>query len=46
MTLTRTAQHGMVFAAGSVAWCGALPEPGQMNDVGRITLNLLRRFQS
>jgi N,N-dimethylformamidase len=46
MTLTRTAQHGMVFAAGSVAWCGALPEPGQMNDVGAITLNLLRRFQS
>jgi N,N-dimethylformamidase len=45
MVLTES-QHGggMVFAASSVAWCGALPQTGTMNAVGRITLNLLRRF--
>jgi len=46
MTLTRRSNGGMAFAAGSVAWCGALPVGSKMNDVGRITLNLLRRFRS
>jgi N,N-dimethylformamidase len=46
MVLTRQPEGGMVFAAGSVSWCGALPEPGAMNAVGQITLNLLRRFAS
>jgi N,N-dimethylformamidase len=46
MTLTQKPGGGLVFAASSVAWCGALPEPDTMNPVGRITLNLLRRFLS
>jgi N,N-dimethylformamidase len=44
MTLTQKADGGLVFAAGSVCWCGALPPSGAMNPVGRITLNLLHRF--
>ncbi|WP_210529614.1 N,N-dimethylformamidase beta subunit family domain-containing protein [Rubellimicrobium arenae] len=43
MTLRHLPGGGMVFSASSVAWCGALPSPGEMNDVGRITLNLLAR---
>ncbi|WP_395019446.1 N,N-dimethylformamidase beta subunit family domain-containing protein [Dongia sp.] len=43
MTLTQGAV-GWVFAASSVSWCGALPQAGSMNAVGRITANLLRRF--
>jgi N,N-dimethylformamidase len=43
MTLTAAPSGGMVFAASSVCWCGALPEPGSMNAVGRITANFLRR---
>lgn len=42
MTLRFLKSGGLVFSASSVAWCGALPAPGQMNDVGRITLNLLQ----
>ncbi|HVZ00875.1 MAG TPA: N,N-dimethylformamidase beta subunit family domain-containing protein [Dongiaceae bacterium] len=44
MTLTRHRGGAMTFAAGSVAWCGALPHAQQMNPVGLITRNLLRRF--
>jgi N,N-dimethylformamidase len=44
MTLTRHGNGAMTFAAGSVAWCGALPHARQMNPVGLITRNLLRRF--
>jgi N,N-dimethylformamidase len=44
LVLTESASGGMVFAASSVAWCGALPQAGTMNAVGRITLSLLRRF--
>jgi N,N-dimethylformamidase len=44
MTLAQFGSGGMVFAASSVAWCGALPQAGTMNAVGRITMNLLRRF--
>jgi N,N-dimethylformamidase len=43
MTLTAAPAGGMVFAASSVCWCGALPEPGSMNAVGRITANFLHR---
>jgi N,N-dimethylformamidase len=43
MTLRHLKSGGMIFSAGSVAWCGALPSPGEMNDVGRITANLLTR---
>jgi N,N-dimethylformamidase len=44
MTLTESSSSGMVFAASSVSWCGALPQAGTMNAVGRITMNLLRRI--
>lgn len=44
MTLRPHPSGGIVFAASSVAWCGALPATEDMNDVGQITLNLLRRF--
>ena len=44
MLLTESASGGLVFAASSVSWCGALPQSGAMNPVGRITLNLLRRI--
>jgi N,N-dimethylformamidase len=46
MTLTQCASGGMIFAASSVSWCGALPQTGAMNAVGRITGNLLRRFEA
>lgn len=45
MTLRHLPAGGMIFSASSVAWCGALPASG-MNDVGTITLNLLRRIAS
>ncbi|WP_173930972.1 N,N-dimethylformamidase beta subunit family domain-containing protein [Chelativorans sp. Marseille-P2723] len=44
MTLRRLASGGLIFSASSVAWCGALPFPGAMNEVGRIVLNLLGRL--
>lgn len=44
MTLRVHPGGGLVFAASSVAWCGALPAPGAANGVGRITANLLRRL--
>jgi hypothetical protein len=44
MVLTESRSGSIVFAASSVSWCGALPQPGAMNAVGRITLNLLQRF--
>jgi N,N-dimethylformamidase len=43
MTLRHLPGGGMVFSASSVAWCGALPSPGETNDVGRITANLIAR---
>ena len=44
MTLRACSAGGIIFSASSVAWCGALPEGGDMNDVGRITMNLLQRL--
>jgi len=44
MTLAQSGSGSMVFAASSVSWCGALPQAGTMNAVGRIAMNLLRRF--
>jgi hypothetical protein len=46
MTLRNLAAGGLIFSASSVAWCGALPAEGAMNDVGRITLNLLERLSA
>lgn len=42
MTLRFLPKGGLIFSASSVAWCGALPKAGKINDVGRITLNLLK----
>lgn len=44
MTLWRHSRGGAVFSASSVAFLGALPGVGEDNDVGRLTLNLLRHF--
>lgn len=44
MVIRHLPSGSIVFAASSVAWCGALPEAGEMNDVGRITLNVLQRL--
>ena len=44
MTLWRHNRGGAVFSASSVAFLGALPGVGEDNDVGRLTLNLLRHF--
>ena len=44
MTLRFLDSGGIIFSASSVGWCGALPEMG-MNDVGRITLNVLGRIR-
>ena len=41
MTLRHLPSGGLIFCASSVAWCGALPAGDAMNDVGRITKNLL-----
>ncbi|OCW56348.1 N,N-dimethylformamidase beta subunit family domain-containing protein [Hoeflea olei] len=44
MTIRNLAAGGLLFSASSVAWLGALPGGTGMNDVGRITLNLLDRI--
>jgi len=44
MVLVQSDTGGMVFAASSVSWCGALPQAAAMNAVGCITRNLLLRF--
>ncbi|TJV06688.1 MAG: hypothetical protein E5Y12_03860 [Mesorhizobium sp.] len=41
MTLRHLPSGGLIFCASSVAWCGALPAGDAMNEVGRITKNLL-----
>lgn len=46
MTLRNLAAGGLIFSASSVAWCGALPAGKAMNDVGRITLNLLNHLSA
>lgn len=44
MTVRYLASGGLIFSASSVAWLGALPSDGAMNDAGRITLNLLEHI--
>jgi N,N-dimethylformamidase len=41
-----TSTGGAVFSVGSIAWCGALRDPGsgQETPVGRMTWNVLSRF--
>lgn len=41
MTVWHRPRGGMVFSAGSVSFLGALPGPGEDNDVGRLVRNLL-----
>ncbi len=44
MTVRTLSTGGLIFSASSVAWLGALPGGSEMNDAGRITLNLLTRI--
>jgi N,N-dimethylformamidase len=46
MTVYRHEAGGFVFSASSVAWLGALPGPGEDNDVGRIMRNLIGKFKA
>jgi N,N-dimethylformamidase len=46
MCIWRHPGGGVIFSASSVAFLGALPGPGETNDVGRLVLNLLQAFQS
>ena len=39
-----TPSRGAVFSVGSIAWCGSLSHNGYINNVSRITANVLRRF--
>lgn len=45
MTIYRHAGGGQVFCTGSVAWIGALPTPGEDNNVGQIMKNLAEGFR-
>ena len=44
LTLLRAPGGGVVFATGSIGWCGALSHDGDDNAVSRITANVLRWF--
>ncbi|OCJ13386.1 hypothetical protein A6U87_06355 [Rhizobium sp. AC44/96] len=46
MTVYRHEAGGFVFSASSVAWLGALPGPGEENDVGQIMKNLIGKFKA
>ncbi|MCB8878522.1 N,N-dimethylformamidase beta subunit family domain-containing protein [Acidisoma silvae] len=46
MAIRRTPHGGLVFAAGSVAWCGALRSADGVTAVGQITANVLKRIAS
>jgi len=46
MTIRHLASGSLIFSASSVAWCGALPTGQHMNDVGKITLNLLNHIST
>ena len=46
MIFWRHAAGGAVFSASSVSFLGALPGPGTVNDVGRLTRNLLTHFSN
>ena len=46
MVYFETPNGGGVFSVGSIAWCGSLSHNGYINNVSRITENVLRRFSS
>ncbi|MBA1145385.1 N,N-dimethylformamidase beta subunit family domain-containing protein [Mesorhizobium neociceri] len=45
MTFFETPAGGAVFSVGSVAWGSCLPHAGYVNNVARISENVLRRFR-
>ncbi len=44
MVFFETPNGGAVFSVGSIAYIGALSHNGYVNDVSRITENVVRRF--
>ncbi|MHB1101766.1 MAG: N,N-dimethylformamidase beta subunit family domain-containing protein [Devosia sp.] len=46
MTIWTHGSGGTVFSASSVSFLGALPGWGEETDVGKLTLNLLRRYSA
>ncbi|MER9064692.1 N,N-dimethylformamidase beta subunit family domain-containing protein [Mesorhizobium sp. M0698] len=45
MTFFETPAGGAVFSVGSIAWGSCLPHAGYVNNVARISENVLRRFR-
>lgn len=45
MTFFETPAGGAVFSVGSIAWGSCLPHAGFVNNVARISENVLRRFR-
>ncbi|MGI8682885.1 MAG: N,N-dimethylformamidase beta subunit family domain-containing protein [Mycobacteriales bacterium] len=46
MVCFETTNGGAVFSVGSIAYCGALSHNGYVNNISRITENVLRRFSA
>lgn len=44
ITLRPLSNGAHILSVGSVAWLGALPVTGEMNDIGRVMLNILGTF--
>jgi N,N-dimethylformamidase len=44
MAFFETPQGGAVFSTGSISWCGSLNHAKGLNNVARITGNVLKRF--
>jgi N,N-dimethylformamidase len=45
MVFFETAAGGAVFSVGSISWAGSLSHARYINNVSRITGNVLRRFR-
>ncbi|MCB1742695.1 MAG: N,N-dimethylformamidase large subunit [Gammaproteobacteria bacterium] len=41
-----THHGGAVFSVGSITWCGSLSHAGYVNNISRLTENVLRRFSA
>jgi N,N-dimethylformamidase len=46
MTYFTAGNNGAVFSTGSIAWTSALPSNGYVNDISRITKNILDAFST
>ncbi|WP_213571145.1 LamG domain-containing protein [Rhodococcus sp. USK13] len=46
ITYFTTSQGGGMFSTSSIAWCGSLLENDAINNVSRMTENVLRRFMA